>query len=149
MPAARFIPVLALVTLFAGPLAAGAQSPPLPAPGSSSAPAIPPHHHRHRHRDPFMRALRTVTLTPAQQQQIATFRDQTQKANANADSATRQANTAKLHDQIMGVLTPDQKTQVTSAIQHDTRRFTEGTTHPGAMRPGVTQPSPAATPTSP
>jgi Spy/CpxP family protein refolding chaperone len=140
MPAPRFITALALVAVFAGPLAAGAQTPPPPAPIGSGAPAMTPHHHHHRHRDPFMRALRTVTLTPAQQKQIAGFRDQAKKSKANADSATRKTNDSKLHDQIMGVLTPDQKTQVTAAMQHDTRRFPEGAAHPGAMQPGAMHP---------
>jgi hypothetical protein len=155
MPAPRFVPVLALAALFAGPLAAGAQTAPPPA--TSAAPAMTtPHHHHRRHRDPFMRALHSVTLTPAQQQQIAGFRDQAKKADTNADPATRKANTSKLHDQIMGVLTSDQKAQVTAAMQHDTRRFPEGTTHPGTMhpgtmhpgmmQPGTMQPSPAASP---
>jgi len=148
MPAPRFVPVLALIALFTSPLAAGAQTPP-PAPVASTAPATTPrHHHHHRHCDPFMRALRTVSLTPSQQQQIAGFRDQAKKADANADPATRKATTSKLHDQIMGVLTPAQKTQVTTAMQNDTRRFTEGKAHPGAMQPGAMQPNPAPSPSA-
>ncbi len=133
MSAVRIVPALAFLALLAGPLAAGAQTPPPPGPADSSAPAMTaPHHHRHRHHDAFASALRTVTLTPNQQQQIAGFRDQTKKANAGADPDTRKANEQKLHDQIMGVLTPAQKTQVTAVMQRSTsKRYPEGSAMPG------------------
>jgi Spy/CpxP family protein refolding chaperone len=131
MPALRFVPAVALIALLAGPLAAGAQTPPPPGPASSPAPATTRHHH-HRHHDAFSRALRGVNLTPAQQQQIAGFRDQTKKANVNADPATRKANETKLHDQIMGVLTPDQKAQVSAQMQAAPHlRYPEGQAQPG------------------
>jgi Spy/CpxP family protein refolding chaperone len=135
MPALRFVPALAFIALLAGPPAAGAQTP-LPGPSSSPAPAM--HHHRHHHHhDAFSQALRGVNLTPAQQQQIAGFRDQTKKANATADSATREANNSKLHDQIMSVLTPDQKARVSAQMQAAPHmRYPEG----------HAQPAPTATP---
>jgi Spy/CpxP family protein refolding chaperone len=116
MPVVRFAPVLAFIALLAGPLAAGAQTPPPPGPAGSPAP-MTGHYHRHHRHDSLAKALRSVNLTPAQQQQIATFRDQTKKANANADEPTRKANAAKLRDEIMSVLTPDQKAQVTAQMQ--------------------------------
>ncbi len=133
MPALRFVPAFAFIALLAGPLAAGAQTPPPPGPAGSPAPAMSvPHHRHHRHHDAFASALHSVTLTPAQQQQIASFRAQTKKANANADPATRKANTQKLHDQIMGVLTPDQKAQVTAAMQRSaSKRYPQGSAQPG------------------
>jgi Spy/CpxP family protein refolding chaperone len=142
MSALRFVPALAFVALLAGPLTAGAQTPP-PAPGGSPAPAMHSHHRHHRHSDAFSHALRTVTLTPAQQTQIAAFRAQTKKADVNADPATRKANMAKLHDQILGILTPAQKTQVTTAMQNFShRRYTEG-----AVK-GSAQPAPTASPST-
>lgn len=132
MPVLRFVPALAFIALLAGPPAAGAQTPP-PGPAASPAPAMSSHHHHrhHRHHDAFASALHAVTLTPAQQQ-IAGFCEQTKKADAGADPATRKANAAKLHDRILSVLTPDQKTQLTAAMQRSaSKRYPEGSAQPG------------------
>jgi hypothetical protein len=123
MPVYRCLFSIALLSALAGPLAAGAQTPPPPAaPNAAGAPAPddtaapPAAGHRHRRHPSFEHALRSVTLTPAQQQQIAGFRDQEKQANLNADPATKRANAAKMRQQIIGILTPDQKTQLTAAM---------------------------------
>jgi Spy/CpxP family protein refolding chaperone len=72
-----------------------------------------------------MHALRSVNLTPAQQQQVATLHAAEQKANASADPATKEANAQKMRSQIMAILTPDQKTQLEAHL------------HPGAPAPST------------
>jgi Spy/CpxP family protein refolding chaperone len=114
MSVVRFLPMFALSAMLVGPLAAGAQT--APAPAASAAPMTgSPHHHRHHHPS-FMHALHAVTLTPAQQQQVAAFHDQETKANLNADPAAKKANAQKMREEIMGILTPDQKTQLTAQM---------------------------------
>ncbi len=93
---------LALLAAFAMPLAASAQTFPNPgAPGS--APAVqqqqqlqqqPGRHHRIR--NPYMRAMRGLGLSPAQQQQIAGIMKNSRETERR---------------QIEGVLTPDQRTR--------------------------------------
>jgi len=109
--------MLAVGCALAAPLAADAQTAPAPAPVTSPAAAGPaaPHHHRE---SAFFRALDTLTLTPDQQQQIQSIRTQEHAANAGADGDTRQANAAKMRDQIMALLTPEQKTQLETAWHH-------------------------------
>ncbi len=119
---------LALVMLIAalGPAAASAQSSPAPVASPAAG-----YHHKHRHVS-FNRALRDLTLTPAQQQQIDGFRAAEQTANMNADQPTKEANARKMHEQIIGVLTPDQKAQLEAAL------------HPNRMKPGaMPMPSPS------
>jgi Spy/CpxP family protein refolding chaperone len=72
------------------------------------------HHGRHHHS--FMHALKSVSLTPDQQKQVDAFKAQEAKANAGADRSTKEANAAKMRQQIMGILTPDQKAQVQDAM---------------------------------
>lgn len=122
MPNPRFVPMLAFIAALTAPLAAGAQTTPPPAPAASAAPTGSHYVHRH-HRPAFWHALRGLNLTSAQQQQIAGFRDAANKANLNADPATRRANGEKLHDQVMAILTPDQKTQLQAQLH---RRHTMG-----------------------
>lgn len=139
MSITRIIPILALAATFAAPLAAGAQTTAAPAPAASGAPAMGHHHHHRRHHQSLMHALRSLNLTDAQKKQIATFRSQEQQANMNADAAAKHANAAKLHDQIMGVLTPDEKTQLQSSMHHGKTSMHHGT---------HLAPNPAASPDS-
>jgi len=134
MSVTRFLPVCALIGAFAGPLAAGAQTPPPPAPVSSAAPKAGSHHGHHHHQS-LIHALHSVNLTAAQKQQIATFRQQEKQANLNADPATKKANAGKLRDQIQGILTPDQKTQLSSAM-HRSHTHGPGAAPSPAMSPG-------------
>jgi Spy/CpxP family protein refolding chaperone len=109
---------LALIALtLALPIAASAQAAPAapPAPPAPATAPSPGAMHQH-HRSPYMTALRTLTLTPDQQQQIAGFMRDTKAANAGADKATKHANAKKLRAEIAGVLTPDQLTQLHAAL---------------------------------
>jgi Spy/CpxP family protein refolding chaperone len=135
MPRNRFVPFLVVAAILAVPLMVDAQTTPAPAPAASGAPMTGPGHHHRRHRDALMHALQSLDLTDAQKQQVATFRSQERAANKNADMATRQANGAKMHDQIMGILTPDQKTQLQARMHHSM--------HSG---PGMTAPAPSPSP---
>ena len=139
----RSFPVLALIAALAAPLAAGAQTqPPAPPPAGDTAQppagdAAPGVDRGKHHRSSFLHALRAVNLTPAQQQQVAAFHDQEQKANLNADGATRTANAKKMRSQILGILTSDQKTQL-SAQLHRLHHMTPGAGAPNpAPQPGA------------
>jgi Spy/CpxP family protein refolding chaperone len=91
---------LALLAAFALPLTASAQT--FPNPGSAGpAPSAqqhsrqgPGHHHR---RDPYMHAMRGLGLSSAQHQQILGIMKSSRVA---------------MRQQIDGVLTPDQRTQL-------------------------------------
>ncbi len=108
---------LALIALtLAMPIAASAQAAPVaPAPPAPATAPSPGAMHQH-HRSPYMTALRSLTLTPDQQQQIAGFMRDTKAANAGADKETKRANAKKLRAEIAGVLTPDQLTQLHAAL---------------------------------
>jgi Spy/CpxP family protein refolding chaperone len=113
----RMLPALALIVGLTGAVPAVAQTAPATTDMSSPAPAqTVPHQHHHHHRQSLLHALRAVNMTDAQKQQVAAFHDQEQKANANADAPTRQANAATMRRQIMGILTPDQKAQLTAGM---------------------------------
>jgi Spy/CpxP family protein refolding chaperone len=94
--------LLALTVALASPLAAAAQA----------APPVSAAHHHIR----YLAALRSVGLTPAQKQQIAGFLQERKAANAGADAPTRHANGRRLRREIIGVLTPEQRTQLRAAI---------------------------------
>lgn len=132
----RFLPMLALTAVFAAPLAAGAQTSPAPAPMASDMPMFGAHHHRHHHQS-FMHALHAVQLTPAQQQQVTAFHDEETKANVNADAATKKANAQKMRAEIMGILTPEQKTQLSTAMHSHNAK-------PGQLQAPTPAPSPAS-----
>ncbi len=100
---------LALIAAFALPLAASAQT--APAPGIAPASAAQPHHRRHHH-NRYMQAMRGLGLSAAQKQQIAGIMKSAHGANKTADPATRRANAQALHQQIEGVLTDSQRTQL-------------------------------------
>ena len=114
-------PALALVALLAAmPLTASAQAvPPAPPPGPTAAPASAPGagapalHRRWR----YMQAVRALTLSPDQKQQIMGFVRATRAANHGADRSTRHANVKKLRGEIDGILTPDQRAQVQTQLE--------------------------------
>jgi Spy/CpxP family protein refolding chaperone len=98
-----------LFAAFALPLAASAQV--VPAPGMAApAPGAPQHHHHHGSR--YMHAMRGLGLSPAQKQQIAGIMHGARGQNKDADPQTRRANARALHQQIEGVLTADQRSQL-------------------------------------
>jgi Spy/CpxP family protein refolding chaperone len=106
---------LALFAAFALPLAASAQT--VPAPGASAqtvpnpgASAPVPAVHRHHNR--YMHTLRGLQLSDTQKQQIAGIMKNARGANKNADPQTRRANVRALHQQIEGVLTDEQRSQL-------------------------------------
>ena len=101
---------LALLAAFAFPLAASAQTVPVPAPGAA-APAPAAHHYRHHH-NRYMHAMRGLNLSDAQKQQIAGILKSSRGANKNADPQTRRADARALHQQIEGVLTDAQRSQL-------------------------------------
>ncbi len=104
---------IALAATLAFPLAAAAQSAPPPAVPAQAAPAqaAPAHHHVR-----FMDAVRSLSLTPDQQQKIAAFTSERAQANAGADAPTRHANAKKFRHEIVGILTPDQRAQLRAAM---------------------------------
>ena len=81
-------------------------------PGGAAAPAPPQQQRHHRHRNRYMHAMRSLNLSDAQKQQIAGIMKNARAANKNADPQTRRANRLALRQQIDGVLTPDQRTQL-------------------------------------
>jgi Spy/CpxP family protein refolding chaperone len=59
-----------------------------------------------------MHAMRGLGLSAAQKQQIAGIMKSSHGANKTADPQTRRANAQALHQQIEGVLTASQRTQL-------------------------------------
>ncbi len=104
--------LIALAVTLAAPLVASAQSAPTapPAPAAAAAPQM--HHHHAR----YLAAVRSLGLTPDQQQQIQGFVRERKTANAGADVATRHENAKKFRHEIRGVLTPDQRAQLHAAM---------------------------------
>jgi Spy/CpxP family protein refolding chaperone len=98
----------ALLAAFALPLAASAQT----APNQGVAPAPAAQHQRHHHHNRYMHAMRGLQLSPAQKQQIAGIMKGSRGANTAADPQTRRANAKALHQQIEGVLTDAQRSQL-------------------------------------
>jgi Spy/CpxP family protein refolding chaperone len=106
---ARFITGAALVAALAAPVAASAQMAPQQHDGW--------HHHWHRrpHRNAYVHALRTVGLTDAQKKQIRIAFQQMR----DADRAAMRANAQKLRSQIQAVLTPAQRTELTTTLARE------------------------------
>lgn len=126
----RYLSILTLGTVLATPLAAAAQTTtPAPYPAASAAPMHSGHHRRH-HGHSLMQAVRALDLTASQKSQIDAFRSQEREANQTADSATKRANSAKLREQIIGILTPDQKTQLDAQLHR--QHANHGHPAPGA-----------------
>jgi Spy/CpxP family protein refolding chaperone len=105
--------LIALTATLAFPLAAAAQSAPAPAAPAAPAQSAPsqaaPLHHHH---DRYMEAVRSLSLTPDQQQKIAALARERKAANAGADAPTRHANAKKFRHDVAGLLTPDQRAQL-------------------------------------
>jgi Spy/CpxP family protein refolding chaperone len=106
--------LIALAVTLAAPVAAFAQSAPAAPPAAPPAAAAPqtPHHHHAR----YLAAIRSLGLTPDQQQQIHGFMRERKAANAGADAATRRVNAKKFRHEVLGVLTPDQRAQLHAAM---------------------------------
>lgn len=105
---------LTLLAAFAFPLAASAQTLPGPQPAAPGINARAPHaqrDHRFNRGRRFMHALHALNLSPAQRQQIA---------------GAMRANERALHQQIDAVLTPDQRTQLRTALAHAHRAPGQG-----------------------
>ena len=112
----RLVSAITLAVIVAAPLGASAQT----APAARPALCAPQHHHhRHHHRNAFMRSLHTLTLSDQQKQQIRDLAKSARAANHSADRATHKANEQKLHDGVLGLLTPDQKTQLQAEITRE------------------------------
>ena len=119
----------ALIAALAAPLAVSAQTAPIPPAGAPAAPVAPgatttgPHngHHRH-HRRGFAHALRGLNLSDAQKTQISGIMKSARtnmQAGKAADPQTRRANMLALRQQIDGVLTPDQRTQLKANLSKE------------------------------
>ncbi|HTV72520.1 MAG TPA: hypothetical protein VME66_02295 [Candidatus Acidoferrales bacterium] len=108
----RIAALLLCAAAIGTPLALRAQT----QPGAQTLPAAAPEHH---HGNPFTKALKTLTLTPDQQQQISGFLAADKQANAGATPDQRRANRKKLREEIMGVLTPAQQAQLKATIQQE------------------------------
>ncbi len=89
---------LALAIVLCAPLAAGAQTA-----------------HAHHHAG-YLAAVRSLALTPDQQQQIQAFVRERKTANAGADLPTRRANGKTFRQEVTGILTPDQRVQLRAAL---------------------------------
>lgn len=112
----KFAP-LTLAVLVAGlPLASLAQSAPPPAPVLTAPAAQGEHHHGgHGH---MMKMLSELSLTADQKSKIDGYVAASKTANANrTDPQVRHANMKALRDQIVSVLTPDQKTQLEAKMK--------------------------------
>lgn len=122
----RHLGALALVAALVAPLAASAQSNPVPAP-AVAAPGAPgaPSHHRHHRRHGFMQAMRGLDLSDAQKQQLAgifkSARDKRQQvaAGTKPDPATRRANMQAMRAQIDAILTDTQRAKLADNLKRD------------------------------
>lgn len=110
----RLLSTLALAAIVVAPLGAFAQAAPPAQTAPNAMTGTPRHHHHHHHA--FMRSLRTLSLTDAQKAQIKDIAKSTRAANEGADRATRKANGEKMRASVLGVLTPDQKIQLQTAM---------------------------------
>ena len=112
----KFAP-LALAALVAGlPLASLAQNVPPPMP-VLTAPAAQGEHHRGGHGH-MMKMLSELNLTADQQSKIDGYVAASKTANKNTtDPEARHANKKALRDQIVSVLTPDQKAQLEAKMK--------------------------------
>jgi Spy/CpxP family protein refolding chaperone len=131
MPAFRSFVLAALIAAFIVPLAAGAQSAPPPPAAASQQGAGAAAHHRH-HGHSLWHDMKKLNLTPAQRQRAMAARDAIRKANATADVPTKQANRAKLRQQMLGILTPSQRSQLQAMHQPHGAAAPDGAQDPNA-----------------
>ena len=102
----RFISSAALAATLLTPLVASAQTMP---------PAAAPVQHRH-HAGRFVTAVHTLNLSADQRRQIDDAIASNRAASRGADKATKQANRQRMHAQIDGILTPDQRAQLKAEL---------------------------------
>ncbi len=124
---------LTLLAAFALPLAASAQTAPGPQAAAPGLTAPAAHAHRgprHHHHNRYLHALHAMNLSDAQKQQIGGYLKTAREASRQARVASARA----LRRQIDGVLTPDQRTQLRTALAHTKRA-------PGAPGGGSRQPA--------
>ena len=112
---------------FALPLAANAQT----APDSTTAAPAAGEHHHHRGGGLMKAALAGITLSDDQKAQLKKLRDDFRAAHANGVRPDRDA-MKQLREQMLGVLTPDQRTQYDANVK--------------AYRDAHPRPAPTATP---
>jgi Spy/CpxP family protein refolding chaperone len=111
----RLIRGLALVAFAAGlPLAASAQVIPQP---PANGPAGAPQQGGHHRGNPYMRAVRSLSLNDSQKSQIQSIVQSYRQKNQGVDRTTRRANTRQMRSDIMNVLTPAQRTQLQQQMQ--------------------------------
>jgi Spy/CpxP family protein refolding chaperone len=124
----RFVTGAALVAALVAPLAASAQN----APSPSAAPPADWHHRGHRwhhpHRNPYLRALRSVSLSDAQKQQVRKAFEQM----GAADRAAMRANAEKMRGQVEAILTPGQRTELRTKLEQERARHPRRDLHPGS-----------------
>jgi len=128
----------ALAAVCVLPLAASAQTAPNPgvaAPPAAAHPGPQQGHHRHHRRSPYLSAMRGLQLSDAQKQQIAGILKNSRTANKGIDQKTRRANMQAMRQQIEGVLTPDQRTQLHAKIAQAQRHFAHPNGQPPQPRP--------------
>lgn len=115
----------ALVAALAVPLAASAQTTPVPATGIPAVglPAGQHEAHRnHHHHKSFAHALRGLNLSDAQKQQISVIMKTARAKTPNgttADPQARRANMLEVRRQIDGVLTPAQRAQLKANLSRE------------------------------
>lgn len=114
----------ALAVALVVPLAASAQTAPVPPAGgpAAGAPAGPQAGYRGHHRKGFAHALRGLNLSAAQKQQIAGFMKAARtnmRSAGTVDPQARRANMLALRRQIDGVLTPEQRTQFQANLSRE------------------------------
>ena len=110
---------LAVVGALTLPFAASAQLVPAhgaAGPGASAPAAGANAGHGHHRRSAYMRIMRGLNLSDAQKQQIAGIMKNSRSTNRNVDPQTRQANAKAMRQQIEGVLTDAQRTQLRSKL---------------------------------
>jgi Spy/CpxP family protein refolding chaperone len=112
MNTTRIAALLLCAAAIGTPLALRAQTQPV-------AQTLPAGTAEHHHGNPLMKALKTLSLTPAQQQQISGFVAASKQANVDASTDERRANRKKLREEIMGVLTPGQQAKLKATLQQE------------------------------
>lgn len=131
----RYLGAVALAAALIIPTAAGAQQATAQT-APDGAPAAGTHHHHRGHG--WGGALKGITLTDAQKQQLKDLRAQNKPAAGQTlDPATRKANREAMLQKVEAILTPAQRTQFEQNLQQMR-----------ANRADHDRPAPAATPGS-
>lgn len=107
----RYLGTAALAAALIIPAAAGAQQT-----APAGAPPAGAHHHHRGHG--WGGALKGITLTDAQKQQLKELREQNKPVpGQTVDPATRKANRAAMMQKVEAILTPAQRTQFEQNLQ--------------------------------